>query len=389
MWGKITARRDGDRWVAQAFYRDYDGVNRRVRRWGSTKGQSLASLHDALQNRRQPTGDGISSETRLAVLAEHWMETKRSEGLAYRTITRYEDVIGPLIKTIGQLRVREATTGTLDKYLNAIAATTPANAKTASSVLSGMFSLAARHDAVAVNPVKAVQLPKITTPEVVALSPEQFIQFRQILEDRALANHRTNKADRQVLLDIEDFLISTGVRPAEALATQFTDIDFTAGTTEINGTVYRKKAKDGGGLHIQPHTKSSDDRKLQLPSFCLTMLARRKKGNLSSNVFESNVGTIMDPNTYATRRRNLLKGTGFEWVTPKIARKSVAALIDAELDSMAAAEQLGQSGDKITKKHYIPKVRKVVDNASILEIFSNSKPSVNRQSHGSSEALSA
>lgn len=379
MWGKASTKRDGSKWVAQAYCRDYDGVSRQVRRWGETKGEALRKLQDALQNRHRPNGDEVSSETRLSALADIWLADKRTEGKAYRTISRYEDVVKSIKESIGQLRVREATTGRLDKFLNAVASTSPANAKTASTVLSGMLGLAARHDAIPVNPVKGVRLPKTVNKEPVALSPEKFIEFRSVLEKKALAPSKTNRSSRQVLLDVEDFLIATGVRPNEALAVRWDDVFFEEDTVEVNRTVYRKKAADGGGLHPQEHTKGRDDRKMRLPEFCMAMLRRRKKAATSPWVFESAAGTLMDPDNYRQRRRDLLKGTGFEWVTPKSARKAVAALLNEELDSKAAAEQLGHSDDKVTKKHYIPKVRKTVDNARILEIFGGSKQEVNKK----------
>ncbi|MCU1571964.1 MAG: hypothetical protein JWO93_46, partial [Micrococcaceae bacterium] len=213
-----------------------------------------------------------------------------------------------------------------------------------------------------------------------ALTPAQFVEFRTSMAAKVAAPHKTNPGSRQVLLDLEDFMIATGVRPNEALAIRWSDVDLEAGVVEINGTVYRKKLADGGGLHIQPHTKGRDDRKLALPGFCLAMLERRREEGSGEVVFASAAGTIMDPDTYRGRRRELLQGTGFEWVTPKIARKAVATLISEQMGSAAAAKQLGHASDAVTKKHYIFTERATIDHSNILEAFGFSKPTVNLQS---------
>ena len=53
--------------------------------------------------------------------------------------------------------------------------------------------------------------------------------------------------------------------------------------------------------------------------------------------------------------RNARDGTGYEWVTPHVFRKTVATLISREYGSKHAAAQLGHSGSAITEKHYIAK----------------------------------
>ncbi len=65
MWGKVTCKPDGEQWHAYAYYRDYDGVSRRVNRWGATQGAAKRALNDALQNRQHGACAEITAETRL------------------------------------------------------------------------------------------------------------------------------------------------------------------------------------------------------------------------------------------------------------------------------------------------------------------------------------
>lgn len=71
------------------------------------------------------------------------------------------------------------------------------------------------------------------------------------------------------------------------------------------------------------------------------------------------------------RRR---EGSGYEWVTPHVFRKTVATIIDREYSSKDAAAQLGHSGSAITEKHYIEKAAVAPDLTKALEKFATVPP---------------
>jgi integrase len=58
--------------------------------------------------------------------------------------------------------------------------------------------------------------------------------------------------------------------------------------------------------------------------------------------------------------------SGFDWVTPKTFRKTVATLLARERSTKAAA-QLGHSGTTVTRQHYIKKGHRATDNSTILQ----------------------
>ena len=67
--------------------------------------------------------------------------------------------------------------------------------------------------------------------------------------------------------------------------------------------------------------------------------------------------------------RQIRQETGFEWVTPHTFRKSVATLVNDEVGSEIAAQQLGHSSDEITKAYYIEKSAKAPDISELLQQF--------------------
>jgi hypothetical protein len=80
-------------------------------------------------------------------------EGRRSPGTfdAYRSV--YRRYVKP---AIGELRVREVTTPVVDRALGVIKQRSTASARTAKLVMSQTMRLAARHGAVAYNPVREV-----------------------------------------------------------------------------------------------------------------------------------------------------------------------------------------------------------------------------------------
>ncbi|WP_286344444.1 phage integrase central domain-containing protein [Frondihabitans sucicola] len=98
----------------------------------------------------------IKRETRLSDLAVRFLDSKSSR--APRTVETYRQTIRHLIiPAIGDLGVHEATTQRLDAFIRAVTEKNgPGAAKACRAVLSGMLGLAARADAVRVNPVREV-----------------------------------------------------------------------------------------------------------------------------------------------------------------------------------------------------------------------------------------
>jgi integrase len=365
-WGKVSTKPDGRRFYAYARYRDYDGVSRLVFRWGDTEPAARRILLEALRTRNPDNGE-VSRDTKLADLAAMWLE----HGIALgewkpRTVERYRDVIKALDNAVGQLRISEATTGRLDRSIVAMAKVHTANALTAKSVLKGMFAYAVRHDAITANP--AANLSPITerVAEVRAMSVEEFAGFRDHFVKTITTKKDVGRQRPSTPVDVLDFLIGTGVRPGEALGVCRQDVDLTAGTVEINNTVYRAK---GVGMVLQPETKEGDDRKFKLPPFCLEMLERRLSQHEAVMVFPSEAGTIYDPNSFGKTWRQVVAGTGFEWVTPKTLRKTVATMLANLLGSQAAAAQLGHTSDAVTLAHYIQRERPTVDYSAPLQSF--------------------
>ncbi len=362
--GTIRVFRTGDSWQARCNYRDTDGETRQVSASALTQGKARLRLQEKLKTRGRVGGEDITRHTTIAQLALLWLRTL-SQSTA--TADQYQDKLDKhIVPALGDLAIHEATTGRLEAFLRALQAKTPTTARMTRTVLSLMFGMAVRHDAITVNPVGEVLLVAQEKKKVTALSVDEVQALRADIEKWA-----KERPGRDQVRDSVDVFLATGLRPGELLALRFSDIDFKANTIEVTGTVKRDSVK---GLHRQEYPKSeSGERILTLPYFGTKVLRRRRLSAKSDLVFASRAGSIMEPSNF---RRQWRDARGEKWahVQARSFRKAVATLIERESGSVAASLQLGHSSDAVTKKHYIARDKLAPDASSTLDQWVTKRP---------------
>ncbi|NIL59525.1 site-specific integrase [Salinispora arenicola] len=380
-WGKIRTEKLGpNRHVARARFRDYDGKTRDVEAIGPTGPAATRVLQVKLRDRIAPNDDEITRETKVNTLADLWIDDLiAEERVSPQTIDRYTTSLRTVIRpAAGNLRVREATVGRLDKVLREVAKDRPSAAKGAKVVLGLMFALAVRRGALTTNPVRETGRLRKPRRTVRALEPEQLEKVRAAIQRwQQPTPGKSGPRHSGDLADIVDLLFATGARIGEILALRWEDVDLAAEqpTLTICGTIVYVKGK---GFFRQGWTKTDAGyRNVVLPRFAVGMLMARKitaVDNPHDAIFASRRGTWLSPQNVRRQWRQARTDTGLEWVTPHTARKTVASLIDKEADAKDAAGQLGHDDEAITKKHYIVKPALAPDSSHILEKLGPGQP---------------
>jgi integrase len=365
-YGSISTSPYGTGYRARTLYRDYDGVIRRVERHGQTKGAAERALRLALRDRVYVGAEAeITPDTKIAGLAEAWFSEISAQDRSPGTLRAYRDRLDrQIIPALGNLRVRELTTGIIDRHLRAIRDKHGAAlAKLCRTVLSGMAGLATRHDALEHNPVR-------DAGRISAGKPKRVPRALSVAETRVLRACLSNddKAREHDLPDLVDMLLATGLRVGEALAVTWDAVDLSAGTVEVRGTVIRVK---GQGLMIKPAPKTrAGFRTLMLPSWAVEMLRLRPLGKPDQTVFCSAVGALRDRDNALGDLREALNAAGFDWVTSHTFRRTVATLMDQSgLSARAAADQLGHSHPSLTQDVYYGRRIASTGAAEVLEVL--------------------
>lgn len=354
-------------WKARAIYRDFDGVSRTVQKNGKTEGAARQRLAEALRDRSHlPRGASITPETKVSTLAERWLEEIRGSNMSPNTIQLYEDrVAKQILPALGNVKVRELSIGLVDRHLATVKASHgPSLAKTTRSVLSGLCALACKHDALPSNPTRDVS--RISTRpkrQPRALSVAELLQLRAYLTYDPIAV-------RHDLPDLVALLSATGVRIGELAGLTWDCVDLDSGTIEVKATAIRVR---NAGLVIKPGAKSqAGDRILELPSWCVDLLRRRKQCASTNLVMPSPDGHIRDPSNSRRALQQALTRAGYgdEHLTTHTFRRSVASIMEsAGLGARRGADQLGHSSPAVTISSYWGRERRVTGAAEALEVL--------------------
>ncbi|WP_374193821.1 tyrosine recombinase XerC [Glaciihabitans sp. dw_435] len=335
-------------WRSRTLHRFPDGSYRQVERVrnGKTGAKSAAALREALVDIAAPGDGSITSATSLSELADLFLQTKRDTERADRTIDTYRHQIEKIIRPrLGDMRVSEATTGRLQVFFTAVSKEHGhGSAKGCRSVLSGMFAMALRNDAILSNPVVGVEgIRKKTSRAAKAIPLADVAAFR-------VAIRGDDELQRLDMVDLWDFMLFTGARIGESLGLRWSYVDFEAGTVAFAAGVNRVRGK---GLVLQEWLKTDGStRTISVPAELLDVL--RVRPRISEMVFPSMLGKLRDTsNTEADWRANRDR-LGYPGLTSHAFRKTVATALDvAGLSARAIAEYLGHKQPSMTQDVYM------------------------------------
>lgn len=386
-FGKIRTEdlsTDGERkFRAYCKYRGVDGVTRRYSATGTSAPKAERALKARLAGLAGLGSGGITPESRFSVAAREWMEEIRAAveaGDRSPTTQRaYKGILDRhVIPALGELRLRECTTGRIDAVLRAIGgnAGNP-TAKSSRTIISGVLGYAARRDAVTSNATRDTRAISTKPKKVVrALTPEECGRWLQMLSEDEQAVSRD-------LVDLTMFMLAVGCRIGEAIAVQWEDVDLDRGLVQINWTVarvkgqplFRKKVKSDAGV-----------RRVHLPDFALELLRRRAReqyvvatgvlpiqGNgdkeldltgvdvdvavkhlAESPVFPDSKGGYRDPSNTSRALREARGGAEFSWVTSHVFRKTAATIMDdGGHTARQIANVLGHARPSMTQDVYL------------------------------------
>ena len=372
-WGTITTEkiRDGN-YRALTRFRDTDGNTRRVTATGPSKAAAERALRDVLGMRTAPAGELLTAETRLIDLATQWISGLEAEGrIEQTTINEYRRVLDNLVlPSVGGLKLREATTGRLDRLLLRLRDQSVNRQRKAKVVLGAMLDLAVRHDAIPTNPARGTSRVHRPKQETKALRVEDLVEIRAAVR-RWVNSDRPGPKATGDMADIIDLMLATGCRIGEMLALRWIDLDLDGDlpVLTVSGTI---KTETGQGHLSEGHAEVGRQRANRSPSRVRHRAARASRRqfatpNENDAVFATRNGTWHQVVNIERRWRQIRKDTGYEWVTPHTFRKTVATLISERVDAEPASQQLGHSSAASPGTSTSPSRRSRLTSPTLLE----------------------
>lgn len=347
-WGTINAAKTDHGWQASTYMRLYTGKSVRVRASAKTKTAAITALKARCAQRLQAADtDTLTSTSTLNQLIEAWIDGKTD--VTAQTIERYKAAHKNTIKDgIGSIRLNELTPAIMHTWVHD---TPPGVANNALSVMKGALGMAVIYGLIPTSPLNHIARKKTRKKTVDALTGDQIPHFRKTIHTYAKTLSNAHTAD--LLRDVIDLALSTGLRLGEILAIRWADID--GNKIHVCGTIVYTKEQ---GVHRQEWTKTeSSNRVIQLGEVAQNIIQRRRSADwaeYAEMLFPSATLTYMEPNNF-NRLLRKARGEEYAWVTIHTLRRTVATLIDRELGAKQASKVLGHSDMGMTQRVYVAK----------------------------------
>lgn len=347
---------------ARVRFRDDDGQLRLVQATGDNRKSAERALKHKLTRRdRYSAGSrDLSGDSTFGHLVEVWLaDLDLTDKLAPSTRALYERNMRQLVMPAFESHtLREITVRKVDQFIKTLASTKSySTAKQARTVLSLVFGLAVRYDAIRENPVRDIARMRKPPAHAMALTLAQVDTIRGAVRGWRRGTGVSGPPPDGQLEQIIEIMLGTSARIGEVLAIRKCDVDVTVSpaTIRICGTIISPTGKPTY-RQAQPKTERST-RVVSVPNFAAEVLRARlvvvAQEDPEHLLFFSRNHTPLTTNNIRRRLRVILNEAGIQGVTPHSFRRTVATVLDRASGADLAAEMLGHTSSRITKQHYI------------------------------------
>lgn len=378
--GEGTVFRDGDRggWVGLIHV---DGKRRKVR--AATKVDTVAKLNQlrAGELAGRPAVDGNATVSQLLDLWRARVLANRD--LSPSTVDNYDRALRTLDAEFGRVRLRSLSVDRVEQGIDLIATGTvgtsrgePLSRRTLKlmrSTLAQVLDLGVRRNMIAGNPARAAEL----TPTAARTKPRRSL----------------TPAEGETLWDVCDggrlgglfrLMLTTGLRPGEALGLCWDAVDIDTGVLHVRRAV---RAERGRAVLVDEVKTSGSWRTIGLPAAAVEVLRvqRRHVAEMrlaarvwamvdADLVFPTSQGTPWDLSNVRDELTRLCAEAGIPRITPHELRHTCASILnDRGVPLELIADLLGHVDTTMLTRTYRHRLRPSADAAIVVmdDLFGN------------------
>lgn len=355
--GTIGKRRDG-RWEARVDLGWVDG--RRVRRtlYGATRAEVADKLRRALElvNGQAPIPDG---QLRLGDFLDRWLDEVIKPTRQRSTWAGYEVNVRKHIKpALGHVRLARLSPAQVQALINSKLdeGLSPRTVQYIHATLRAALSTAVRWGLL----VRNVAVP-VNTVSVDRALARPF--------SREEANQVLSEASKHRLAAFFTVAMAIGLRPSEALALTWSDLDLDDGLVQVRKALDRRRADD---FRFKAPKSRRSRRTIPLPEVCVQALVQHRRRQAQERltagskwqdhdlVFTTKTGGPLDRTQVSRQFSKLLEKAGVEHRRLYDCRHTAASLLLAQgVAPRVVMETLGHSSFALTMEtytHVLPEV---------------------------------
>lgn len=306
-----------------------DGTQKYFYSTAKTEREAVKDFNRQLMEYEQSKQKGES----FAKVAEKWNAEyrERISDINYRTNSKAP--YNRILEYFKQYQICDITAVEVNQFINFLILKNYAKKtiKNHKSILNMIFSFAILNGYIKYNPVSDVRLPNNL--------PQSIREMPTTEQIREIDKHYTD-------FDLFPyFMMYTGLRRSEALAIDYSDIDFKNKTIKV----YKRLLFDGNRPVIEEATKTqSSQRTVILLDRLSKKLPHRKKGLLFCNTD----GTPYSKKQFVTLWDNYKKRYNLNITTHQLRHAFATMLFEANIDVKDAQELMGHSDINLTRQIY-------------------------------------
>ena len=214
--------------------------------------------------RELDTGTFVEASPKiLAAWLNEWLQNTVRTRLRSKTFSDYQSLSSRyLVPEIGHRKLSQLGPAEIQKLYTDMQdrGLSPRTVRYAHSVLHGALEQAVKWNLIARNPCKMVNLPRLERKEMHSLTAEQVTRFLQAARGTRF----------EVLWTL---LVTTGLRPGEALGLKFEDLDLETGRLRVQRALVWQG--DGNWQLLEPKTAKAR-RVISLPSTTIRALRSQR-----------------------------------------------------------------------------------------------------------------
>lgn len=357
---KQYEKKDGSKaWLFQA-YLGIDQLTgkeiRTTRRNFRTKKEAQLAL-SRLQVDFENNGLENRNDERFKEVYELWLEVYRStikEVTLIKTEIKFNKWILPVY---GNMKIKDVTTKHCQKIINQWAKETD-QYRVLHSSASRIFKYAINLGIIATNPLANVMMPK-RKKELSVEEPIKVYSKEQLVKLFDHLNHRPSTYTDDFNKTLLRFLVYSGCRISEALALNWSDINFTDKSVVISKTLSHTK----NGLTISSPKTENSYGEIALDDQTINILKRWQMnqrihmleyGKSNPEMIFCNVNKhYVSHNSFYARLKNITKNAGVPFLGNHVTRHTHASmLLDAGASMKEIQERLRHSSITITMDVY-------------------------------------
>ena len=348
---QLVRKLESGRWQGRVPYQDpTTGKRREMSQTFATAQEADVWVQDQRKVFREDPNHRPPSDETLAEFFPKWIKTIEAQGLAAKTVQDYRQMGAHAIDAFGHKALKNITTWEIQQLYTAKADTHSSRTiNYVHTVLNRALSDAVDWGLIPSNPAAKAKAPRGQRQPVVILTPKEAQHFLAM----------TQGTRWYVLWAL---MLHTGLRPGEAIAIRWQDIDWAAHTLRVVQAVSR----DGGRKVLGPTKTERSTRPIALGSHILDLLrsrqteqaaeraAARERWDDQDLVFTTYDGKLLGPRNVARSFQRDRERAGLpDTIHPHCLRHTMAShWLAAGKSIKVVSERLGHTSVAFTLQTY-------------------------------------